>query len=112
MKKTAFALLTIGTVLSAAMAPAQTSAPQNSSSQSLASPNPPASLGLDPQLLDKPATDAWPTYSGDYSGQRFSTLTQINQGNVKNLSLAWVNHLAAGPGATGSFVRTGLGNPP
>jgi len=37
----------------------------------------PAQL-LDPSLLTKPATDAWPTYNGDYSGRRFSTLTQIN----------------------------------
>ena len=45
-------------------------------------------------LLTKPATDSWPTYSGDYSGRRFSSLTQINQTNVKNLGLAWVSHLA------------------
>jgi alcohol dehydrogenase (cytochrome c) len=39
--------------------------------------------GLDPELLTKPATDSWPTYSGDYSGRRFSSLTQINQTNIK-----------------------------
>ncbi len=49
--------------------------------------------GLDPASLTKPATDSWPTYSGDYSGRRFSSLTQINQTNVKNLGLAWVGHL-------------------
>ena len=27
--------------------------------------------------LHKPLADAWPTYSGDYSGRRFSGLTQI-----------------------------------
>jgi alcohol dehydrogenase (cytochrome c) len=43
-------------------------------------------------------TDAWPTYNGDYSGRRFSTLTKINAGNVKNLSLAWSYRLSA-PGA-------------
>ena len=42
---------------------------------------------LDPALLTKPATDAWPTYNGDYSGRRFSTLNQINQSNVKHLTL-------------------------
>jgi alcohol dehydrogenase (cytochrome c) len=31
----------------------------------------------------------WPTYNGDYSGRRFSSLTQINASNVKNLVLAW-----------------------
>jgi alcohol dehydrogenase (cytochrome c) len=68
--------------------------------------------GLDPVLLTKPATDSWPTYSGDYSGRRFSSLTQINQTNIKDLGLAWVSHLPAGPGPTGPFTRTGPGNPP
>src|SRR5690349_5048976 len=35
-------------------------------------------------------TDSWPTYHGDYSGRRYSTLKQINTANVKGLSLAWV----------------------
>lgn len=46
--------------------------------------------GLDPSVLLKPATDTWPTYNGDYSGRRFSTLDQINAGNVHSLTLAWV----------------------
>src|SRR5881628_3700882 len=46
--------------------------------------------GLDAAALLKPATDVWPTYNGDYSGRRFSTLDQINAGNVGSLSLAWV----------------------
>ena len=71
-----------------------------------------AAQGLDPVLLTKPATDSWPTYSGDYSGRRFSSLTQINQANVKNLGLAWVSHLTSGAGATGPFARFGPGNPP
>ena len=54
--------------------------------------------GLDPASLLRPATDAWPTYAGDYSQRRFSTLTQIDTTNVKNLSLAWVRRLTAGPG--------------
>ena len=32
----------------------------------------------------------WVTYSGAYSGQRYSTLTQINQSNVKDLEQKWV----------------------
>src|SRR5438445_12412105 len=62
---------------------------------------PPASLvgqGLDPALLTKPATDAWPTYAGDYSQRRYSTLTQIDTTNVRHLSLAWVSRLTAGAG--------------
>ena len=49
-----------------------------------------AAQGLDPAALLKPATDAWPTYNGDYSGRRFSTLDQINAGNVSSLTLAWI----------------------
>src|SRR2546426_10469157 len=51
------------------------------------------SVKLDPALLGKPPIDAWPTYHGDYSGRRYSTLKQINAGNVKNLTLAWVYRL-------------------
>src|SRR5690242_3341271 len=54
--------------------------------------------GLDPALLLKPATNAWPTYAGDYSQRRFSTLTQIDTSNVRHLSLAWVRRLTAGAG--------------
>ena len=46
--------------------------------------------GLDSAALLKPAADTWPTYNGDYSGRRFSTLDQINAGNVGSLTLAWV----------------------
>jgi len=48
--------------------------------------------GLDPAALLKPPTDTWPTYNGDYSGRRFSTLDQINASNVNSLALAWVFH--------------------
>ena len=61
------------------------------------------SQGLDPALLLKPATDAWPSYAGDYSQRRFSTLTQIDTSNVRHLSLAWVSHLTAGAGGEGGF---------
>ena len=45
--------------------------------------------GLDPAAFLKPPTDTWPTYNGDYSGRRYSTLTQIDRSNVRSLSLAW-----------------------
>jgi alcohol dehydrogenase (cytochrome c) len=32
----------------------------------------------------------WITYSGDYSGQRHSGLTQVTPGNVRNLELKWI----------------------
>ncbi len=52
---------------------------------------------LDPALLGKPPVDAWPTYHGDYSGRHYSTLNQINQSNVKALSLAWVHRINISP---------------
>src|SRR5580658_132020 len=63
---------------------------------------------LDPALLLKPLGDSWPTYSGDYSGKRYSSLTQVNQSNVKNLTLAWVSRIAAGAGGRGA-VQTIVG---
>src|ERR1019366_6314795 len=53
--------------------------------------------GLNPEALLKPPTSAWPTYNGDYTGRRYSTLSQINQHNVGSLTLAWAfqTHTAA-----------------
>src|SRR5215467_1291043 len=48
-----------------------------------------AAQGLDPAVLLKPPTENWPTYNGDYSGRRHSTLDQINSSNVNSLSVAW-----------------------
>jgi len=36
-----------------------------------------------------PVSSSWPTFNGDTSGRRYSTLAQINQTNVKSLKLAW-----------------------
>jgi len=46
--------------------------------------------GLTPEAIAKPGPDLWPTYNGDYSGQRHSPLKQINTSNVDSLSLAWI----------------------
>src|SRR5499426_3027747 len=56
-----------------------------------------AAQGLDPAAIFKPLSDSWPTYSGDYSSQRYSSLNQISQSNVKNLTLAWTRRLTNGP---------------
>src|SRR4051812_16708793 len=61
-----------------------------------------AALGLLPLLLQAqtpqrfdaanplaPAKDSWPTYHGNYNGQRHSQLGQITQDNVHTLTLAW-----------------------
>jgi alcohol dehydrogenase (cytochrome c) len=45
--------------------------------------------GLDPSALRTPSADTWPTYHGDYSGQRHSRLTRITPANVDQLTLAW-----------------------
>jgi alcohol dehydrogenase (cytochrome c) len=57
--------------------------------------------GVAPEELLKPLADSWPTYSGDYTGKRYSLLKQVNQLTVKNLSLAWVTPLTGGPGGGG-----------
>src|SRR6476469_2466719 len=58
--------------------------------------------GLNPAKLGAPPTDTWPTYNGDYSGRRYSTLTKINQSNINSLGLAWVYRAnGALGGATG-----------
>src|ERR1019366_3534557 len=64
---------------------------------------------LNPADLLKPLGENWPSYSGDYTGKRNSSLTQINQSNVKNLTLAWVGTVTAGPGGGGAAAAGGGG---
>src|SRR3954469_9879757 len=66
-----------------------------------------AAQGLDPRALLQPLSNDWPTYSGDYSGMRYSRLTQINQANVRNLTLAWTTRVTGGAGNAGSGGRGG-----
>src|SRR6185369_8803712 len=66
--------------------------------------------GVTPEELLKPLKDSWPTYNGDYSGKRYSALTQINQSTVKTLTLAWMTRVSPGPGnAAGGGGRGGRG---
>ncbi len=46
--------------------------------------------GLAPDVITSQLAKDWPTFNGDYSGRRFSPLSQINQSNVSKLTLAWV----------------------
>src|SRR5206468_3704907 len=66
--------------------------------------------GLNPAKLGAPPTDSWPTYNGDYTGRRYSTLSKINQSNINSLSLAWVYRangaLGGGGGAGGRISAT------
>jgi acido-empty-quinoprotein group A len=62
---------------------------------------------LDPAaltLFNQPA-DTWPTYNGDYSGRRFSNLTQINQSNVNLLKIEWAYRIS------GVAPQRGVGAP-
>ena len=68
--------------------------------------------GLDPAQLLKPLADTWPSYSGDYTGRRYSTLNQITTANAKSLTLAWtarVNPGSVGGGGGGGFGFGGRG---
>ena len=52
-------------------------------------------VSLDPATIGKPAVTNWPTFNGDYTGQRYSTLTQIGPENVNRLTQAWVFKIAS-----------------
>src|SRR5205807_3370662 len=60
--------------------------------------------GLNPADLLKPLADSWTSYSGDYTGRRYSALTQINQSNVKQLTLAFAAKVTAGTGGAQTSV--------
>jgi alcohol dehydrogenase (cytochrome c) len=44
-------------------------------------------------LVVQPPGANWISYNGDYSGRRFSGLTEINENNVGNLRAQWAFHL-------------------
>jgi len=83
--------------------------------QSVPAAAPPATAGagaqggLEPTSLLKPLGDnGWPTYCGDYTCKRYSSLDLVNQSNVGNLSLAWVSAgLESGSGPTGTGAPAG-----
>ena len=43
-------------------------------------------------LLTTPVAENWPSYNGDYTGRRYSSLGEINRANVAQLRAAWVFH--------------------
>jgi alcohol dehydrogenase (cytochrome c) len=43
-------------------------------------------------LLATPVGENWPSYNGDYTGRRYSSLHEINRTNVAQLRAAWVFH--------------------
>lgn len=53
-----------------------------------------APIHLDPKLIGKTPIDSWTSFAGDFTGQRYSTLKQINAGNVGQLTQQWVYKIA------------------
>jgi acido-empty-quinoprotein group A len=53
-----------------------------------ATPN--KTVSLDPDTLGKAPITTWPTFNGEYTGQRYSTLTQIAPSNIDRLTQQWV----------------------
>src|SRR5947209_15843546 len=43
-------------------------------------------------LAASPSAANWPSYNGDYTGRRFSSLAQITPQNVASLRAQWVFH--------------------
>ena len=63
--------------------------------------------GLDRSMLTlfKQPADVWPTYNGDYSGRRFSNISQINGSNVDLLKIEWEYRIS------GIGPQRGVGSP-
>jgi len=68
-------------------------------------------VGIAPSSLRAPLSDSWPTYSGDYTGRRYSALTQITRSNVKHLTLEWVSELVTGRTERPGGPRVHVGGP-
>jgi acido-empty-quinoprotein group A len=51
-------------------------------------------VSLDPSAIGKAPIESWPTFNGDLSGQRYSTLTQIGPANLNRLAQQWVYKIA------------------
>lgn len=47
-------------------------------------------VSIDPAAIGSARVKNWSTFNGDYSGERFSTLTQINSSNLNRLEPQWV----------------------
>lgn len=49
-----------------------------------------STVSVDPNTIGQAPVTSWPTFNGDYSGARYSTLTQIRPANLKRLETQWV----------------------
>ena len=50
-------------------------------------------VSVDPNTIGRAPVTSWPTFNGDYSGKRYSTLTQINPANLTRLVPQWVHRI-------------------
>jgi alcohol dehydrogenase (cytochrome c) len=66
--------------------------------------------GVPPNELLKPLKDSWPTYNGDYSGQRYSELKLVNKSTVQHLTLAWSTRVSPGNGESSAGEGEGHGH--
>ena len=83
-----FAILT-GFAVSAPATCAQASAPANATAISTS-----INVSREDLHLSPPGAN-WPSYNGDYSGRRFSSLSQINSSNIGQLRAQWAFHVKA-----------------
>jgi len=51
-------------------------------------------VSVDPDTIGKEPVTHWPTFNGDYSGKRYSTLTQIGPATLDRLEPQWVYRIA------------------
>lgn len=65
----------------------------------------PQELAPNALRLFNPPADSWPTYNGDYSGRRFSEISQINSTNIDRLKVKWTYKVG------GIAPLRGIGNP-
>jgi len=64
---------------------------------------------VNPEVLLEDLGGDWPTYSGDYTGQRHSQLTQIDKTTVQQLTLAWTVEMNYDVRGQGGFNPFGAG---
>jgi acido-empty-quinoprotein group A len=63
---------------------------------------------LDPKLIGKTPTTSWNTFNGDYTGQRYSTLTEITAANVNQIVPQWtykIDSIGAQRGAPAPIIK-------
>jgi alcohol dehydrogenase (cytochrome c) len=53
---------------------------------------------LPQHLLTAPTAANWPTYNGDYTGRRYTSLAQITPANISQLRPQWVFHIRESTG--------------